>query len=1004
MNLLPAGTVTFLFTDIEGSTRLAQEQPGSFGALLERHHAILQGAIEGHGGYIFQIIGDAFCAAFHTVREALDAALDAQQQLSAEDWSPVPIRVRMGISTGSAQVKLQDGRPADYSGYLTLARAQRVMSVAYGGQILLSMASTELVRGELPEAVSLRDMGEHRLKSLLNPERLSQVLAPGLQAQFPPLASLNAIPNNLPLQLTSFVGRERELVEIRRLLETHRLVTLSGAGGTGKTRLALQLAAEIVDEFRDGAWFVELAPISDPDLIVPTMLRVFALPSQPGREPLEILSDHLAGKSLLLILDNSEHLLDPCCRLVQALLQAAPGLKIVATSREALNLGGEQAYRVPSLALPDVRQLPPLEQLTQYEAVHLFVERAILVDPVFTVTKANAPAVAQLCSRLDGIPLAIELASARLKSMSLDLIVSRLDDRFRLLTGGSRIALPRQQTLHAMIDWSYALLSQRENSLFQRVSVFRGGCTVEAAEAVCSGEGIASPDVLDLLARLVDKSLLMLDERGRYEMLETVRHFGQERLIESGHAALARDRHLAYFLQLAEQAEPGLRSFHQVKWLERVDAELDNLRAALSWALERDPKSCIRLAAALWRYWDIRTSHEEGAEWLENALNVARGLDDATRLRALVALCHLQGCAFAAQTRCTGEDAFALASRLGDLRSMVLSLVELGDPALYAEPDKAAARADQALMLARQSGDPWLVANSLLMVGYAAEWRNDLPRACAFLEESVKEARKCGDQQLALTPLFQLRPLKFALGDVETAERYAEEALPVAERLGDHRKVAACKAGPVLVALQRGQFSQAMGHAQEAYEYVQAHSLLDLMNSIKWYEATAAWGLGDAPAFVALMQDALATAERLGDRLTLILSLCRLAYAFLFKGELEQARQTCTRALDGVREAGTAFGYCSCMQAIGSLALHEGHAERAVRLFAARARRRESTFAVDWLLPMVREREKLLAQARSQLGEEAFAAAWEAGQALTQAEALTLAGDILGEARAVSSA
>src|SRR5512136_49787 len=431
---LPTGTVTFLFTDIEGSTTLAQQFPGELPALLVRHHAILREAIAAHNGHVFQIIGDAFCAAFHTASDALNAALDAQRGLQHEAWHPAPLKVRMGIHTGSAQAGAIEERAGGYVGYLTLTRVQRVMSVAHGGQVLLSNPTAELVSGELPAEVTLRDMGEHRLKGLLNPEHLWQLVALDVRQDFPPLQSLNAIPNNLPVQLTSFIGRENDIAEVKRLLSSSRLVTLTGSGGAGKTRLSLQVAAEVIDDFAQGVWFVELAALTDAALIPQTVASALGLREEQGRPLLTLLTDYLRAKTALIILDNCEHLIAGCAQFAHTLLHAAPQIKILASSREALDIGGEATYRVPSLAAPDPQRLPPLDTLTHYDAVRLFIDRALAVQPAFQVNNANAPAVAQICYHLDGIPLAIELAAARTRLLSPDQIAARLGDRFNLLT------------------------------------------------------------------------------------------------------------------------------------------------------------------------------------------------------------------------------------------------------------------------------------------------------------------------------------------------------------------------------------------------------------------------------------------------------------------------------------------------------------------------------------------------------------------------------------------
>ncbi len=565
----PTGTVTFLFTDIEGSTTLAQAQPETWPAMRARHHAILHSEAAAHAGHVFQIIGDAFCVAFATPASALDAAIDAQHVLVHEPWADARLRVRMGIHTGAAE-----WRVGNYEGYLTLARAKRIMSVAYGGQVLLSNATAELLRDQLPDGIRLRDVGEHRLKGLTNPERLWQLVAPDLPHDFPPLASLNTIANNLPIQVTSFVGREQERADLKRLLTTTRLLTLTGSGGTGKTRLALQVAADVLERFKDGVWFVELAPLSDPALVPTGVASVLGVREEQGRPLMLTLLDWLRDKQLLLMLDNCEHLLDACARFADAVLHGCRAAQLLATSREAFGIAGEVPVRVPSLATPAPHASISLEALRQYDAVRLFMERAQIVRPDYTLTNQNAPALAQICQRLDGIPLAIELAASRLKVLSLDDINRRLDDRFRLLTGGSRTALPRQQTLRALIDWSDGLLSEPERALLRRLSVFAGGWTLDAAEAVCASDGIESFDVLDLLTHLVDKSLVVMDERDgetRYRMLETIRQYAREKLLESGEGERVRNRHTDFCLRLAATAKPELRGPNQKTWLERLD-------------------------------------------------------------------------------------------------------------------------------------------------------------------------------------------------------------------------------------------------------------------------------------------------------------------------------------------------------------------------------------------------------------------------------------------------
>ena len=477
---IPTGTVTFLFTDIEGSTKLWEQYPEAMKTALARHDEILKQTIEGHHGHIIKTTGDGIHAAFETAHDGVSAALHVQQAVAAEKWEeikPHKIKVRIGLHTGEAEF-----RAGDYYGS-TLNRAARLMSIGHGGQTLLSSTAADLVYDQLPEGASVRDLGKVRLKDLVRPEHVFQLTHPDLSAEFPPLNSFDSHPNNLPIQLTSFIGRERELAEAKSQLASARLLTLIGPGGTGKTRLALQIGAEMLPDFADGVWLAELAPLADPVLVLPTVASLLGLREQPDMPLNELLIDFLRDKELLLILDNCEHLLESCSKLADQLLHVCANLKIIGSSREPLGIAGETVYRVPSLSVSKPDEVKS-ETLIKSESAQLFIERALAANPKFNVSDKNALSVAQICRRLDGIPLALELAAARVASLSVEQIAARLDDRFRLLTGGSRNALPRQQTLRALIDWSYDLLSDDERALMRRLSVFSGGWTLEAAESI----------------------------------------------------------------------------------------------------------------------------------------------------------------------------------------------------------------------------------------------------------------------------------------------------------------------------------------------------------------------------------------------------------------------------------------------------------------------------------------------------------------------------------------
>ena len=557
----PALQVTLLFTDIEGSTALWERDATRMSQALALHDALARSSVESHGGSVVKTTGDGIHAVFDDASAALAATLDLQRALhDSAVGGGAPLRVRCGLHRG-----VVEHRDGDYFGS-TVNRAARIMSAAHGGQILLSEAVADGVRDCLPAQVSLRDLGRVRLRDLSTPECVYQVVHPQLRAEFPALRSLETTPNNLPLQPTTFIGRDKELTELKRLFAAARLLTLTGSGGCGKTRLGLQLAADSLERFPDGAWLVELAPLSDPGLVPRTAATVLALEEEPGKPITTTLVEHLKDKRALLLLDNCEHLLGACATLAESLVRQCPHLTILASSREALGIAGEQTYRVPSLSLPDPKETPTPASIASFEALQLFVDRCLKVDADFRVTGENAATLVSICHRLDGIPLAIELAAARVRSLSVEELNRRLDHRFRLLTGGSRTALPRQQTLRSLIDWSYDLLHDPEKLLLQRLSVFAGGWTLEAAECVCAGGDVEDGAVLDLLTSLIDKSLVAVDQsdaRSRYRLLETVRQYARERLVESGGAEAIRERHRDYFVALAEEADNKLLGAEQ---------------------------------------------------------------------------------------------------------------------------------------------------------------------------------------------------------------------------------------------------------------------------------------------------------------------------------------------------------------------------------------------------------------------------------------------------------
>jgi predicted ATPase/class 3 adenylate cyclase len=576
MTNLPAGTVTFLFTDIEGSTQLWEKHPDQMKSALAQHDSILRDAIASNHGYLIKTTGDGAHAVFEKAIDAVNAAIQSQNVCHSSYSAPttLPLKVRMGLHTGEAEA-----RDGDYFGQ-TLNRAARIMAVGNGGQILLSAVTGEVVREHLPKEVCLSDLGEYRLKDLTRAERIFQVNCPGLPSDFPALKAINILRNNLPLQLTSFIGRGRELEEITKLITNNRIVTLTGSGGTGKTRLSMEVGSQLLASFANGVWLIELAPLTDASQIIPATAQVLGVQEHPFGELTSQLMDYLRDKNILLILDNCEHLIEACARIANDLLHQSPRLSILASSREAMGIAGEVSYHIPSLG--------------NIESTRLFTERALAANPNFHLTDDSASHVAQICSRLDGIPLAIELAAARVRMLSPEQIALRLDDRFRLLVGGSRTALPRQQTLRALIDWSYDLLSEEEKGLFRIASVFIGGWTLDAIEDVAN-----EPNTLELLEQLINKSLVFTEERNnemRYFMLETIRQYAREKLFDAKEASAARDRHFIYFDRLSETIWNAFRSADMLHYRDRADDEAENFRAAIEWGLEKHVEQVVHLA------------------------------------------------------------------------------------------------------------------------------------------------------------------------------------------------------------------------------------------------------------------------------------------------------------------------------------------------------------------------------------------------------------------------
>ena len=773
-------TLTFLFTDVEGSTALIRRVgEGLYARLLADHHALIRSALAAHDGEEVDTQGDAFFAVFSSARACVAAVLEMQQALAAHAWpAGEHVRVRMGVHTGEA-AKTAAGLVG-----LDVHRAARVAAVGYGGQVLLSETAAALVRDALPAGTSLQDLGVHRLRDLGRPERIFQLQAPGLRAGFPPLRSLGnpALANNLPAQLATFVGRRRELSEVRALVGSARLVTLTGAGGCGKTRLSLQVAAELLDGSGDGVWLVELAAVTDEDAVAATICQALGLAGQPGRPALEALLDALAPQDALIVLDNCEHLIGGCAKAADALLRRCPRVHLLATSREPLGIGGEAVYRVPPLSLPGPGDAG-LAAAESSDAVTLFAERAKEQAAALSIDEETAPLVVSICARLDGLPLAIELAAARLRSLSLAGLADRLDQRFRLLTGGSRTVLARQQTLQATIDWSYSLLNGAEQVLMARVSVFAESFDLDAAEAVCGFGDIEAFDVTGLLGSLVDKSLVVAEPAGsalRYRLLETIRQFAAERLASADdEAAAVQTAYCTHYLAVAETAAPHLTGPDQGRWLARLDADLVNLRRAAQQAASRPDGTAqvLRLAAALRRYWRARTREQEALALLMPVLHRPEALADPQLFAAALVTAALAARRIdTARARQLADQAVTLTRQLHADRLLIESLAALSSVCYLAgEPERGLPAGQEAVQRARQLGDDVLLGESLTQY-LLCDARIEPARAKSLFTEAIACTHRSGDHLFAyfLHNIAGIRALH--AGDIPAARAYLQQA------------------------------------------------------------------------------------------------------------------------------------------------------------------------------------------------------------------------------------
>jgi predicted ATPase/class 3 adenylate cyclase len=959
MRNLPTGTVTLLFTDIEGSTHLLQQLGDDYADVLAQCRRLLRVAFQMYLGHEVDTQGDAFFISFTRASDAIGAAMTAQRSLAAHPWPQgVEVCVRMGIHTGEPQLAAEG-----YVG-IDVHLASRIMSSAHGGQVLLSQSTRELVEHDMPEGVSLRDLGEHRLKDIERPNRLFQLVIEGLPSDFPALNTLSNHLRNLPVQPTSFIGREQEVSVVCKLLRRKdvRLLTLTGTAGVGKTRLSLQAATNMAAFFPDGVYFVALASVSNAVQVVPAIAQALDVSDIGDQLLLERLKASLQEKQVLLMLDNFEQVMDAALS-VADLLAVCPKLKVLVTSRAVLHVRAEHEFSVTPLASPDPRRLPDLVGLSRYAAVALFIQRAQAAKPDFRVTNENAAAVVGICARLDGLPLAIELAAARSKYFSPQALLARLDQGLAILASGARDLPARQRTLRGAISWSYDLLEVEEQKLFRRIAVFVDGCTLEACEQVCAAASELKGDVLDLLQALVDKSLLRQEEQGeqgegrtRYGMLQTLREYGLECLEDAGETAATRDAYAACYLALAEETAPNLIGAEAARWLDRLEQEHENLRAALWWMLERAEMStelaeqALRLCAALMNFWEIRGYFREGQSFLERALAASKKVVAAVRVEAIFGagfLALVQG--DDARAEALLEESLALFRNIGDKAGMAKSLRILGS--LAGERNGytlARALLEESLTLYRELEDQNGMAYTREDLGQLLTSQGDYARARSLLEENLLLYSALGKPYRTAYPLYHLARVFFlSRNDPAKTCAMAEESLALFQEVGNRRLIA-------FVQSLLGEIHLHQGEPAKAREYT---------------------------------EKSVATFRELEYRIGVAESLISLARVESLQGKLAAARTHYEESWRLLRERDAKELRAVCLEGLGVVAALQGAPAGAARFWGIAATTRA---AIGTPMPPVYRVSygRAVAAARSEVGEVAFAAAWTEGRTIPLEQAL----------------
>jgi predicted ATPase/class 3 adenylate cyclase/DNA-binding CsgD family transcriptional regulator len=1015
--VLPVGTVTFLLADIEGSTRLWENDPEAMTAAVARLDQVIANVIAAHDGHrpVEQGEGDSFVIVFTRASDASAAAIHLQEaELS-------PIRLRIGIHTGEAQLRDQ----ANYVGP-AVNRTARLRDTAHGGQTVLSQATRDLVVDQLPKGASVVDLGTHRLRDLARPEQVFQLCPSAGPVEFPPLRSLDAFPHNLPVQLTSFVGRVGDLRELRGLLRDTRLLTLTGTGGAGKTRLALQLAADALMEFADGVWVADLAPVTSPDLAATVAAHAVGIRNE-GSSVTDGMVRHLRPKRVLLVLDNCEHVVTACAELAQTLLESCPTLTILATSREPIGISGETTWRVPSLPVGD----PEASTAGTPEAVQLFVERAARALPTFALTAANGPAVMDICRRLDGIPLAIELAAARVRAFPPAQIATGLDDRFRLLTGGARTASPRQQTLRGSVEWSHDLLTAPERTLFRRLAVFAGSFDYPAAERVSAGDGLERYHVLDQLALLVDKSLVVAEDHGghaRYRLLETVRQLAEEHLELVGESDDVRRRHRDHYLELAGSATRYVLGPAQDQTLDALELDLDNLRAAFAWSMRSgETEAAAMLAVSLNGLWWMRGYYGEGQKWLHSVLRESDTLSPPIRAMALALAATIAGQApgesgpdlanealaiaraannpglliFALRSAATAsflsdigqalslfDQAVDLARQAGDTTNLAAALQTLAVTRMLAgDPVGAASAGEEAIDLARQAQIPYLTRWARVALGRAQLSLGEIDAAKSLLLDVAAEAA-VGDRVATTTAQAFAAEATARIGDIGAARELARASVAVSDQIGSpfHRAIAQYGSGIVeLIAGDPAAAVDSFGHAWTMVDG--APGMGDAVLG-PWAEAELARGNLEAARL--LSEDALTRARAGGFQLHEGAAARVAARVATADGDLERAEELARLGLVASNAVGDALGTADALELLASITHNREGPETEIRLLGAADAIRHQVGAIRPAIHRGRH-DACVDALRTLAGDDAFHRAFEAGAALSVESAVAYA-------------